>query len=153
MRRQRIATLLIGLGVLGWLLWDTEADPRRLARGMPWMLDFIRRLLPPDLSVLPAALAGAVKTVEIALLGTAVAALLALPLGFVAARNVAPRPLFRTARAVLNAFRSVDTLVYALLFVAAVGLGPFPGVLAVVAYTTTSLAKLYSEAIEGIDPG
>jgi phosphonate transport system permease protein len=117
------------------------------------MLDFVRRLLPPDLSVLPAALAGAVKTVEIALLGTAVAAVLALPLGFVAARNVAPRALFTTARAVLNVFRSVDTLVYALLFVAAVGLGPFPGVLAVVAYTTTSLAKLYSEAIEGIDPG
>src|SRR2546430_16893287 len=55
--------------------------------------------------------------------------------------------------AVLNFFRSVDTLVYALVFVAAVGLGPFPGVLAVVAYTTTSLAKLYSEAIEGIEPG
>jgi phosphonate transport system permease protein len=57
----------------------------------------------------------------------------------------------RRARAEL--FRSVDTLVYALIFVAAVGLGPFPGVLAVVAYTTTSLAKLYSEAIEGIEPG
>jgi len=54
---------------------------------------------------------------------------------------------------VLNFFRSVDTLVYALVFVAAVGLGPFPGVLAVVAYTTTSLAKLCSEAIEGIEPG
>ena len=53
----------------------------------------------------------------------------------------------------LNFFRSVDTLVYALVFVAAVGLGPFPGVLAVVAYTTTSLAKLYGEAIEGIEPG
>ena len=79
--------------------------------------------------------------------------MLALPLGFVAARNVAPPPLFQAARAVLNVFRSVDTLVYALLFVAAVGLGPFPGVLAVVAYTTTSLAKLYSEAIEGIDSG
>jgi len=153
MKRERIATLLIGLAVLGWLLWDTEADPRRLVRGMPWMLDFIRRLLPPDLSVLPAALAGALKTVEIALLGTAVAAVLALPLGFIAARNVAPRALFHIARAMLNVFRSVDTLVFALLFVAAVGLGPFPGVLAVVAYTTTSLAKLYSEAIEGIDAG
>jgi phosphonate transport system permease protein len=54
---------------------------------------------------------------------------------------------------VLNVFRAVDTLVYALFFVAAVGLGPFPGVLAVVAYTTTVLAKLYSEAIEAIDPG
>ncbi len=56
-------------------------------------------------------------------------------------------------RTALNFFRSIDTLVYALLFVAAVGLGPFPGMLAVVAYTTTSLAKLYSETIEGIEPG
>jgi phosphonate transport system permease protein len=152
-RRERVVTVLIGLAVLAWVAWDTEADPTRLARGLPWMLDFLRRLVPPDLSVLPAALAGAVKTVEIALLGTAVAAVLALPLGFVAARNVAPKGLFQTARMVLNVFRSVDTLVYALLFVAAVGLGPFPGVLAVVAYTTTSLAKLYSEAIEGIDAG
>jgi phosphonate transport system permease protein len=82
-----------------------------------------------------------------------VAAVLAVPLGLASARNVAPPALFHPARAVLNFFRSVDTLVYALIFVAAVGLGPFPGVLAVVAYTTTSLAKLYSEAVEGIDPG
>jgi phosphonate transport system permease protein len=125
----------------------------RLVRGLPWIADFFRRMLPPDLSVLPAAIKGAVVTVEIALLGTAAAALLALPLGFMSARNVAPPPLFYPARTALNLFRSVDTLVYALIFVAAVGLGPFPGVLAVVAYTTTSLAKLYSEAIEGIEPG
>ena len=105
----------------------------RLARGVPWILDFFLRMLPPDPSVLRPALLGALKTVEIALLGTAVAAVLALPLGFVSARNVAPGALFYPARAVLNCFRSVDTLVYALVFVAAVGLGPFPGVLAVVA--------------------
>jgi phosphonate transport system permease protein len=139
--------------VLGWAAWDTSADPVRLARGLPWMLDFVRRMVPPDVGVLPAALLGAVRTVEIALLGTAVAAVAALPLGFLSARNVAAPAVFYPARAVLNFFRSVDTLVYALVFVAAVGLGPFPGVLAVVVYTTTSLAKLYSEAIEGIDPG
>ena len=139
--------------MLGWTAWDTGADPVRLAHGLPWIADFVGRMLPPDLAVLPAALLGAVKTVEIALLGTAVAAALALPLGFVSARNVAPPAVFYPARTVLNLFRSVDTLVYALIFVAAVGLGPFPGVLAVVAYTTTSLAKLYSEAIEGIEPG
>jgi phosphonate transport system permease protein len=149
----RRAALFVGLVIFGWLLWDTGADPVRLARGVPWMLEFVRRMLPPDVQVLPSALAGALITVEIALLGTAVAAALALPLGFVSARNVAPARIFYPARAVLNLFRSVDTLVYALIFVAAVGLGPFPGVLAVVAYTTTSLAKLYSEAIEGIDPG
>ena len=147
------AAIFVILAVLGWIAWDTSADPVRLARGLPWMLDFFRRMLPPDLSVLPSALRGAVGTVEIALLGTAVAAIAALPLGFLSARNVAPRAVFYPARSILNFFRSVDTLVYALVFVAAVGLGPFPGVLAVIAYTTTSLAKLYSEAIEGIDPG
>jgi phosphonate transport system permease protein len=149
----RRAAIFVTLVVLAWVAWDTGADPWRLARGLPWIADFLRRMLPPDPSVLPAALKGALLTVEIALLGTAVAAGLALPLGFLSARNVAPAPIFYPARTVLNLFRSVDTLVYALIFVAAVGLGPFPGVLAVIAYTTTSLAKLYSEAIEGIEPG
>ena len=153
MKRARAAALFVGIAVLGWAAWDTGADPVRLVRGLPWIADFFRRMFPPDLRVLPAALVGAAKTVEIALLGTAVSAVIALPLGFLSARNTAPAAVFTPARAALNVFRSVDTLVYALVFVAAVGLGPFPGVLAVIAYTTTSLAKLYSEAIEGIDPG
>jgi phosphonate transport system permease protein len=149
----RRAGLFVALVVLAWTAWDIGADPVRFVRGLPWIVDILRRMLPPDPGVLPQALLGALKTVEIAVLGTAVAAVLALPLGFISARNVAGATLFHPARAVLNFFRSVDTLVYALIFVAAVGLGPFPGVLAVVAYTTTSLAKLYSEAIEGIDRG
>jgi len=149
----RRAAIFVALVVLAWTAWDTGADPVRLGRGIPWIADFVRRMLPPDLRVLPAALLGAIKTVEIALLGTAVSAVLALPLGFLSARNVAAPAIFYPVRVALNFFRSVDTLVYALVFVAAVGLGPFPGVLAVVAYTTTSLAKLYSEAIEGIDRG
>src|SRR3989442_4905159 len=146
------AALFVALIVLAWLVWDTGADPVRLARGVPWILDFVRRMMPPDLRVLRAALLGALKTVEMAALGPGVAAVMALPLGFLSARNVAPGPVFYPARAVLNFFRSVDTLVYALVFVAAVGLGPFPGVLAVVVYTATVLAKLYSEAIEAMDP-
>jgi phosphonate transport system permease protein len=142
-----------GVAVLAWTAWDTGSDPVRLARGVPWLVDFVRRMVPPDLRVLPAALAGALTTLEIALLGTTVSALLAVPLGVLSARNVAPPPLFAPVRVALSFFRSVDTLVWALLFVAAVGLGAFPGVLAVVAYTTTSLAKLYSEAIEGIERG
>lgn len=147
------AVLFVALVALGWIAWDTGADPIRFVRGLPWIFDILMRMLPPDPGVLPAALLGALKTVEIALLGTAVAAVLALPLGVVSARNVVAPGLFYPARTALNFFRSVDTLVYALIFVAAVGLGPFPGVLAVIAYTTTSLAKLYSEAIEGIERG
>ena len=136
-----------------WSAWATEVSAARMVEGVPFMLDFLRRMMPPDLSVLGQALTGAIQTLEIAIVGTGVSALLALPVGFAAARNVAPPWLFYAARSVLNVFRAIDTLVYALFFVAAVGLGPFPGVLAVVAYTATVLAKLYSEAIEAIDPG
>ena len=136
-----------------WSAWATEVSGARMVEGVPFMLDFLRRMMPPDLSVLGQALTGAIQTLEIAIVGTGVSALLALPVGFAAARNVAPSWLFYAARSVLNVFRAIDTLVYALFFVAAVGLGPFPGVLAVIAYTATVLAKLYSEAIEAIDPG
>jgi phosphonate transport system permease protein len=147
------AAWLGAAALLAAIAWHTDASPARLVRGLPWMWDFVRRMVPPDLTVLPSALRGAVGTIEIALLGTVLAAALAVPLGFLSARNVAPPGLYYAVRTALNFFRSIDTLVYALLFVAAVGLGPFPGMLAVVAYTTTSLAKLYSETIEGIEPG
>ncbi len=142
--------------IVGLFLWSasaTELSLYRVVEGVPFMLDFLRRMVPPDFSVMGNALTGAIQTLQIAVVGTGVSALLALPLGFTAARNVAPPWLFYGSRSVLNVFRAVDTLVYALFFVAAVGLGPFPGVLAVVAYTATVLAKLYSEAIEAIDPG
>jgi phosphonate transport system permease protein len=124
-----------------------------MVEGLPFMWDFLRRMVPPDPSVLGNAIRGAIQTIQIAIVGTVVAAVLALPVGFAAARNAAPRWLFYTSRLLLNAFRAIDTLVYALFFVAAVGLGPFPGVLAVIVYTATVLAKLYSEAIEAIEPG
>jgi len=136
-----------------WSLWSTDVSLGRLVEGTPFMLEFIRRMIPPDLSVLGQALRGALQTLQIALVGTIVAAVIAVPLALAAARNTAPRWLFYLTRTGLNTFRAIDTLVYALFFVAAVGLGPFPGVLAVVVYTATVLAKLYSEAIEAMDPG
>jgi phosphonate transport system permease protein len=154
--RRGLGRAALGLAVLaiyGWFLAATEVSLPRFLRGIPWMADFVRRMVPPDLSVLSSAVVGALQTLQIAVVGTTVAALLALPLGFLSARNVAPASLFYPARALLNFFRSIDTMVYALFFVASVGLGPFPGVLAVVTYTVMTLAKLYSEAIEGIEPG
>ena len=136
-----------------WSAVATEVSIGRMIEGLPFMWDFLRRMVPPDPSVLGNALHGAIQTIQIAIVGTVVAAVLALPVGFAAARNAAPPWLFYGSRLLLNAFRAVDTLVYALFFVAAVGLGPFPGVLAVIVYTTTVLAKLYSEAIEAIEPG
>jgi phosphonate transport system permease protein len=154
--RRGLRRVILGVAILaiyGWFLAATEVSLSRFLRGLPWMADFVRRMVPPDLSVLGSAVVGAMQTLQIAVVGTTVAALVALPLGFLSARNVAPVSLFYPARAILNLFRSIDTMVYALFFVAAVGLGPFPGVLAVVTYTAMTLAKLYSEAIEGIESG
>ncbi len=149
----RWAGWVVLAGVFIWSAWATEVSAPRMIEGLPYMLDFVRRMVPPDLSVMGNALTGAIQTLQIAVVGTGVAALLALPVAFAAARNAAPAGLFHVTRLFLNAFRAIDTLVYALFFVAAVGLGPFPGVLAVIVYTATVLAKLYSEAIEAIDPG
>ena len=149
----RLICFLLIAALYAKMLWDTEVNLLKLQRGLPWMADFIVRMFPPDFSVLSSALKGALQTLEIAVVGTTLAALLALPLGFLSARNIAPPGVFYGVRGILNLFRSIDTMVYALFFVAAVGLGPFPGVMAVVVYTAMSLAKLYSEAIEGIDTG
>lgn len=152
-RGTRLAGWTAIVAIFVWSAVATELSIGRVIEGLPFMWDFLRRMVPPDPSVLGNALRGAIETIQIAIVGTAVAAVLALPVGFAAARNTAPPWLFYVSRLLLNAFRAVDTLVYALFFVAAVGLGPFPGVLAVVVYTATVLAKLYSEAIEAIEPG
>lgn len=91
-------------------------------------------------------------TVQIAVLGTALAAVAALPLAIASARNLrAPRPVATAARALASVLRSIHTLVFGLLLVGIVGLGPMAGILAVAAHSTGSLAKLYAEAIEALD--
>lgn len=91
-------------------------------------------------------------TLQIALWGTALAILLAIPLGLAGASNVAPPWLQQPARWVLNIFRAVPDLVMGTIFLVAVGLGPFAGVLALAVNTGGVLGKLFSEAVEAIDP-
>lgn len=89
------------------------------------------------------------ETVAIALLGTVLAALIAVPFGFLAAKNVvANRLVHFLARRMLDTVRGVDTLIWALLWVNVVGLGPFAGVLAIMCSDAGALGKLFSEAIE-----
>jgi phosphonate transport system permease protein len=88
-----------------------------------------------------------------AAVGTALATVLALPLGLLAAANTSPSPALSTAtRVVLNTCRTIPELVFALLLVAAVGLGPFPGVLALTFHAMGGLGKFYTEAIESVHP-
>jgi phosphonate transport system permease protein len=94
-----------------------------------------------------------IETVQMALIGTLVGIFLSFPFGLLAARNTAPTPLiYYITRLFLNIIRSVPEIVWALVFVAAVGLGPFSGVMALAVAGIGSKGKLYAEAIEAIDP-
>jgi len=91
-----------------WSAWSTEMSLGRLLEGIPFMLDFVGRMLPPDLRVLGQALRGALQTLQIAVAGTALGAVLALPVAFAAARNTSPRWTFYWTRSALNAFRAMS---------------------------------------------
>jgi phosphonate transport system permease protein len=129
----------------------TQFDVPALLRGLPQIYDLATRMLPPDLTILTSLAAPLVETIQMALLGTTIAAALALPLSLLAAANTGPHPtVVAAARVLLNTLRTIPELVYALLLVAAVGLGPFPGVLAIILHATGGLGKFYAEAIESV---
>jgi phosphonate transport system permease protein len=136
----------------------TEFNLRRLVEGWPFLQDFLNRAWPPNPTVLQQVASQMLITVEIALIGTFLASLFAVPLSFLAARNLTQsnwfmRVLFVFTRTFFNVDRGVDTLILALVFVAAVGLGPFAGILAMAIHSISDLGKLYSESIENVDKG
>lgn len=150
---QRLAWIAGLLVLYAACLSASGIDLARLVDGVPRLATWLARSWPPDLTELDAVLRGAAETVAIATLGTTFGALVAVPLCLLAARNTTPSPLlYWPARAVLNGLRSIDTFVFALLFVAAVGLGPFAGILGVAFHVAGSIAKLWSEEIEAADP-
>jgi phosphonate transport system permease protein len=129
-----------------------EARPQDLITGIHGMADIIRRAWPPDFSQLDKALWPALQTVDVALFGTAVGVVLAVPLAVLGAANVTPsRYAYYTARAIIGFTRAVPDLVWALFFVTAVGLGPFPGGLALAVHSIGMLGRLFAETIEHMD--
>ena len=111
----------------------TDFNLERLVEGWPFLRDFLDRSWPPNPAALQQVASEMLITIEIALIGTFLAALFAVPLSFLAARNLTQgnafmRGVFVFTRAFFNIDRGVDTLILALIFVAAVGLGPFAGI-------------------------
>jgi phosphonate transport system permease protein len=130
-----------------------EIDFARLWAGLPRLAGWTARAWPPDFSDLATLLRRAAETVAMATLGTTLGAVIAMPLCVLAARTTGPGPLFYyPARLVLNALRGIDSFVFALLFVAAVGLGPFAGLLGIGVHSAGSIAKLWAEAVETASP-
>lgn len=152
-RVRRIALVLAGLGGFAVCLRLADVDPVELLEGLPTMAGWIAEAFPPSTEAVDTLLLRAAETVAIAVVGTVFAAVLALPLCVLAARNTTPSGWVRLpVRLFLNGLRGVDSFVFALLFVAAVGLGPFAGVLGIALHTWGSMGKLFSESIEA-QPG
>ncbi|HUB47124.1 MAG TPA: phosphonate ABC transporter, permease protein PhnE [Acetobacteraceae bacterium] len=142
------------LVLLGQAAIVVQARPQDLISGAHGMADILRRSFPPDFSKISDTFEPALETLDIALFGTTAAVIMALPLAVLAARNTTPaRVFYVAARAVIALCRSVPDLVWALLFVTAVGLGPFPGALAVSVHSVGMLGRMFSEVVEDMDMG
>lgn len=153
--RTSMVTLLTWAVLLALLAgsWrGADMRPLDLLRDAGNMARYASGFLPPDFGEWQYYLNELVVTLQIALWGTALAIVCSVPLALLAAGNLTPWWVHQPVRRVLDTFRSINEMVFALLFVVAVGLGPFAGVLALWVHTTGILAKLFSEAVETIDP-
>lgn len=148
-------TLAAGTLLLGFGIWRLDIEPARLLSGFGQLLHFLTLMVPPaptQGASVPTILHALAETLAIAFLGTALAAILALPLGFLAARNTTINGAVRfLSRRSLDGLRGIDSLIWALIWVSVVGLGPFAGVLAVMTGDIGTFGKLFSEAIEAAD--
>lgn len=151
----RLATPLVlsaALAIFVFGLVDLDFSPSRFISGLSQLGWISMMMIPPDPgSSLPLYLKALGETLSIALLGTTLAAIFALPVSLLAARNVVPNILRFPVRRVLDSIRGVDTLIWALVWINVVGLGPFAGVLAIAVSDFGAFGKLFSEAIEGAD--
>lgn len=148
------AAVVIGLLLIIALLWLSaplaEISATRLITSIGPAFHFLGQLLsPPDWSYLPDLGKRLLETIEMTLLGTAIAAVLSFPLGILAARNASPFPaVFHFFRGLLSLIRALPELVWALVFVSAVGLGPLAGIMALALVTVGFLGKFIAESIE-----
>lgn len=117
------------------------------------MVEYIKSYFPPDFSYWKTYLEDTLITVSMGIWGTLLAAIAAIPLSILASGNVCPVWIVQPTRRLLDAMRAINEVVFALVFVVAVGLGPFAGVMALFIHTAGALGKLFSEAVEAIEPG
>lgn len=134
--------------LVAWSWHGTAFEAGTLWSSGPRLIDFFSRMVPPDLSVAGTVAVATVETVQIALLGTAFAALASFALGLLAAANFTPPVVHQPVKWLLGALRGIPLILLALIFVSAVGLGPVAGVLTIAVHATGMLGKFYAEAFE-----
>jgi phosphonate transport system permease protein len=140
------------IAVLAWSWRGAEMNPLLLIKDWGNMVKFGRDFFPPDFHEWKSYLEEMAVTIQIAVWGTLLAMVCAVPFGLLASKNVSPWWIYQPVRRVLDSARAINEMMFAMLFVVVVGMGPFAGVLALFVHTTGILAKLFSEAVEAIDP-
>ncbi|WP_299839192.1 phosphonate ABC transporter, permease protein PhnE [uncultured Jannaschia sp.] len=144
------------LGVIvyvGWTLVTLPIDWGRVAEGLVRAQRIFGGAFPPSFERSGLLIDGFLESLKIAVLATAGGVLLSIPIAFMAARNIAPRPVFYLGRAIVIVARSFHPVIVAIIFVKAVGFGPFAGVLTLIVYSIGFVAKMLAERIEEIDFG
>ncbi len=138
------------------LIWAAIGIAPRLSTavyGLPNMIDYLRGSYPPDWSVIPTLQDALLETVQMGILGVTIGTVVAAPLSFLAAKETTPWiAMYVASRAVINVARAIPTLLWAILFVTMVGLGPAAGIFAIATHCVGSLGKYFSESIETVHP-
>ncbi|WP_261166704.1 phosphonate ABC transporter, permease protein PhnE [Microbacterium sp. Marseille-Q6965] len=144
---------VIAVAIVLWSADGAQFNFLKLGEGAANMGEFLLRLFPPDFSQFGRIVALLVETLQMAIVGTVLGTVLSLIVAFGAASNIAPRWLYYVCRWVMNIIRALPDLVIALMFVSAVGLGPFAGILAMTVGSIGSIGKVFAEAMEAVDRG
>jgi phosphonate transport system permease protein len=150
---QKVLFLLVITAVLVFAYNQSELNFFVLLQRGDNMVEYIRSYFPPDFSDLNYYFSETLVTISMGIWGTLMAAIAAVPLSILASNNICPIWVVQPTRRLLDAMRAINEIVFALIFVVAVGLGPFAGVLALFIHTAGILGKLFSEAVESIESG
>ena len=149
--------ITIALAIVALLVqanYVTEVNIKDIFTGFPHIADIVLRGVPPNAGILKDAGWGALVTFDVALLGTLASVIVSLPLALLAANNTRPsRAAYLTSRGIIGVTRTIPDVVWALIFVTAVGLGPFAATVGLAVHSVGVLARLYAEAIEDVAMG
>ncbi|NBY32518.1 MAG: phosphonate ABC transporter, permease protein PhnE [Betaproteobacteria bacterium] len=137
--------------VLAWAWNGAEIRPLGLINDSQNMATYAKDFFPPDFKDWKLYVKEMLVTIQIAIWGTLLAIVFAVPFGLLSSSNIVKPWVYQPVRRLMDAFRAINEMVFALLFIVAVGLGPFAGVMALFVHTTGTLAKLFSEAVEAVD--
>ncbi len=146
-------SFLLIIAIVVWALRGAEVSIVNIVGGVPHVIDYLGRMIPPSGSILGRLGEPLAQTFQIAIVAIIFSTIVAIPISFLAARNVMANGIvYQVMRSILGVLRGIPPLLYALLFVSMVGLGPFAGVLALTLHGIGALGRYLSEAVENINP-